>query len=533
MSLRHSPVRTLIAVAAAYGVLGAWLVNAADRTPPDSLAIAAAERQVRETVQEGAPVGLTEATGRHLRAEFVAGLLASGTKAGWDRLLISNAIVVGDLDLTRADVPFYVELNRARFEGRVDLAHARFRRSFSLEASEFEQDASFEHVTVDGDLCLANARFARGLNASGASITCDLDAEGAMFADARSLAQFNGVVVGKRAYFVSASFAGDVDLIGAEVGGQLNMSNARFHRPEEARYLFHSMKVAGHALFRNAEFRSPADFRFCQFAGNLDAQGMTNLAGGATALAAEGRSSFHTDFSGATVRGGAYFAGSELRGTLSLAGASFGLLDLRLVRWPTAPRSVAIDGLRFSRIAFGQEPVTFDRVQTALLESSAYSPDVYAAVEHFFQSQGEAREANRVFHARSRLERRQQWDDGRYGQWAWSWLLRLTVGNGRAPGFALLWTSLFVGIGYVVFREPRRPGAPRKMEPRKPDQAPDVYNAFWYSLDLFTPAIDLEAAKAWKPRQESRFARQYLRLHRIVGWVVVPIGIAAIMGLLR
>ena len=59
------------------------------------------------------------------------------------------------------------------------------------------------------------------------------------------------------------------------------------------------------------------------------------------------------------------------------------------------------------------------------------------------------------------------------------------------------------------------------------------YNPLWYSLDLFLPFIDLQAAGVWMPRQDSWLRRHYARVHTILGWVLIPIGLAAITGIIK
>jgi hypothetical protein len=59
------------------------------------------------------------------------------------------------------------------------------------------------------------------------------------------------------------------------------------------------------------------------------------------------------------------------------------------------------------------------------------------------------------------------------------------------------------------------------------------YHAFWYSLDKFIPLIDFEVNDKWLPLPTSRFAWNYLIVHRIVGPILVPIAFAAFSGIIR
>jgi hypothetical protein len=67
-------------------------------------------------------------------------------------------------------------------------------------------------------------------------------------------------------------------------------------------------------------------------------------------------------------------------------------------------------------------------------------------------------------------------------------------------------------------------------EPAKPRPS---YSAFWYSLDLFVPIARLQAADRWVPKQQRYLAWIYLRLHVLLGWVLVPLGLAAVSGLIQ
>jgi hypothetical protein len=86
---------------------------------------------------------------------------------------------------------------------------------------------------------------------------------------------------------------------------------------------------------------------------------------------------------------------------------------------------------------------------------------------------------------------------------------------------------MVVFLGTVIFW--RR----RDMELQDSKSCRAIYNPFWYSLDLLTPIIDMDAARVWMPRENWWFGRNYARLHRILGWILVPIGLAAITGIIK
>jgi hypothetical protein len=98
---------------------------------------------------------------------------------------------------------------------------------------------------------------------------------------------------------------------------------------------------------------------------------------------------------------------------------------------------------------------------------------------------------------------------------------------GRQPWRGLAWAAGVVLVGAIVFWKKE------DMEVRDPEFEGRKYNPIWYSFDLFAPIIDLEAASVWAPRPDKHRKWLYLRIHRLLGWILVPIGIVAITGLLQ
>ena len=77
------------------------------------------------------------------------------------------------------------------------------------------------------------------------------------------------------------------------------------------------------------------------------------------------------------------------------------------------------------------------------------------------------------------------------------------------------------------------------MERQKPDEVKagedplHGYSRLWYSLGLFLPFVDLKSDKVWKPNENERFLRHYMRVHILLGWILIPILLAAISGLIK
>jgi hypothetical protein len=96
------------------------------------------------------------------------------------------------------------------------------------------------------------------------------------------------------------------------------------------------------------------------------------------------------------------------------------------------------------------------------------------------------------------------------------------LGYGRSALQPLVWSLAFVVFGTVVFWNEKRMEACAKEPPR--------YSAFWYSLELFLPVVDLGVAKSWRPSQSSFPLLTYARVHQLAGWILIPVALAALTG---
>lgn len=177
-----------------------------------------------------------------------------------------------------------------------------------------------------------------------------------------------------------------------------------------------------------------------------------------------------------------------------------------------------VDGMTFQRIHVTRGEVSY------FCEGSQFSPDFYSEAEAYLRKSGETGKADELFIALKRRERKER-------LWGFAWLsnyfLDVLVAYGRKPQRALYYGLCIVALGCFVFR------SQRGMTPRKEKEGSNSYNAFWYSLDLFAPVIDLQAASNWMPEKSRWFARNYMHVQRILGWILVPIGIAAWTGIIK
>ena len=492
---------------------------------------------------------------RKLSARFVEGLLMGalpGFKPHRNGVRIIGAIIDEPIDLENAQIRSQVGLDHCQFNKNVTFYRASFAEFVSFENGAFKAEANFQSMKVGGDASFNNAVFDGPVNFVGADISSNFQANGARFQNKEQGANFNSIKVGHTAFFSNVVFDGPVNFIAADIASNFEAFNAQFKNMAT----FNSMKVGGHALFNNAVFEGLTDFSFANIVGSFaagEAQ-FKNMAtftslkvGGNTYfqkaifdgpvdfIMAEFGSWYGQEakfqnkeqraiFDSLKVRGDAYFTDAVFEGPVSFDYADFAWLDLSSSFRPTAAAPFHMQGMsyKYIRAVPDNEPESH-KALLKLADQSVYTADVYSRLEEFFLRQGYRNDADRAFIAGKRRERKENLH-GMY--WLGSWLLDGLVGYGRRPWQAGIPCAALVALGCILF-------SPEKMEPQKPEDAPRVYSRFWYRLGLFLPFVDLQADKVWKPKADQTFLRNYMRVHIMLGWILIPIVLAALTGLIK
>jgi hypothetical protein len=179
-----------------------------------------------------------------------------------------------------------------------------------------------------------------------------------------------------------------------------------------------------------------------------------------------------------------------------------------------------LEGLSFDGIEI-QDPGTDPAMKMLdLLNSprSAYSPQPYLELEKYFRFHGSPEKADRTYIDMRRRERKQLYVWRR----PFDWMLDVLVGYGKQPWKAGICALLLIAWGAVLFR-------PHRMV-RDESCKDGWYSPFWFSLDLLSP-IDLGVSKKWwasTPR-----LRNYAQIHRVLGWILIPLIAAAITGIIK
>jgi len=483
--------------------------------PPSAEELNPAEKWVVERVTADKEADLSsrfpEEKDRKLSAHFLEDLL---TGARPDVTLhrhgvqIKGACIDEPIDLESARIPCEVQLDNCIFKGPVDFRGADVAHNFRARGARFQNEkkgGDFSGMKVRGDADFSGAMFKGTAVFSVADIGGNFEAQRAHF-QSKARALFLSIKVGGEARFEAG-----VVFSRADIAGSFDAANARFENEAN----FWRLRVGAYVFFSGAFFEQQADFLGADIAGDLIAEG------------AHFQSRRAARFSSAKVGGEAVFTGARFGGALDLRYADFGLLDLSNASWSQVAARIQMQGTSYKYIrAVGENEPKSHRAVLELVDQSPYTADVYGSLEAFFLRQGYRADADEAFIAGKVPERKEYFRSGDWFGWLRSWMLDLLVGYGRQPWRAGIPCAVLVALGCVLF-------PPKKMEPQNPEDTPRVYNRFWYSLGLFLPFVDLQSNKVWKPKADQTLLRNYMRVHILLGWILVPLVLAAVTGLIK
>jgi hypothetical protein len=210
------------------------------------------------------------------------------------------------------------------------------------------------------------------------------------------------------------------------------------------------------------------------------------------------------------------------------------------------PHSVSLDGAQLKAIRIDSPvpaPMPYSqrlhRNVLDFLTAAGYSAPAFTAYQQSLEDRGMTAEANETAFTMHEKWRTTQYDCTNISRahCLWNSTVRTPLvafdlvqqygfGLGRTVTAPLLWSSVFVICGILVFRRQEW------MEPRT-DKAPTPYSRSWYSLELFLPVVDLGVAKDWRPAPKPKWRSTYARIHQLAGWILIPVAIAALTGGLK
>jgi len=412
---------------------------------------------------------------------------------------ISNVTVHGQLNVNNATIAFPLRFAKCKFEGGIDFSYDKFAHDLSLDHSVIgikdmnanTSSALFLGMKVEDALNLHGTYFYSTVNFTYAEIGSELLSDEVHYESPED-ADFDSLKAKAPVFFRKCHFAGklnlsDGDLFSLQLEGSLplgqNSSDPLGNIDLEINQaqIRHGFEVKNVALSRLqagfVDMEGPTDLENVVPVGHVDLN--------------------HSHFQDLTITG----------------------FDQWLQRG-VKTRDFRLEGLTFDGIELPQYQVEPSAIRMlALIDSSPYSPQPYLELERYLRAHGNPDEADDVYIDMRRRGRAQLY----FLQRPFDLMLDLLVGYGRRPWRSGLAALLLILVGALIFRR-------QCMEHDDEKCSDEWYNPFWFSLDLLSP-IDLGVSKRWRAKDYR--LRNYAQVHRVAGWILIPLIAAAITGIIK
>ncbi len=462
----------------------------------DGLLLTDQEQFVLDQVEKGEFADLALEFGpnlenRQIRAQFLEKLLTEGfrdIKIHRIGVRIKNAVISEKIKLENAVISNFVDLRYCLFLSDVILRHSHFNKILSFTGSIFFKKADFYRIKVDMSFFIRNAIFEKSANFGFAFIGSNLEARGTHFKE--NEANFNSIKVAQSVNFFDTKFESSVDLI------YLNASNL-FLRGIKDKII----KI-GNLKLRNALLERELDLRYVE----IDTLNLKDI----------------------QINGPLILINTIIKEKIELNYASLKAIKIDNVQFPNRHDSIILDGLTYNSISIGEGKDDWRKL-IEFVEIANFRIQNYSELEKYFKLSGQQEAADEVYVRGKRRElRNQKW--GHPKRWA-TWLLWDKLTNyGRKPS-RTIWVSLFIIIigAFVI--------DPNLLKPELLSSCSWLSHGNYYqniiirlilSFNHFLPAIDLGLTKELQLSNMSFYTFLYLQIHKICGWILIPIGLAAI-----
>lgn len=500
---------------------------------------------------------------------------------------MKQVVFAQQADFHQLKVDLDAFFGEAVFKGPLDFGAARIEGNLVLKdagVTAKDQEANFNGLQVGGSLHCKNAVFAGGVDLTGSRLGAELNAQGARFASPDKMVNFTAVKVGQVASFDRAEFRGPVNFSDLEVSGTYSAVGTRFESSGQG-VLFNGMKVGSGALFNGAVFKGPVNFSNGSISGSLyvDESRFENkehppkfyglkvdnfasflatvFQGGVSMI---GASFKNLMFSGSAessltypivnldgavvdysliiadlnldtlqatrlqVKGPAVLKNVKISGKADLRDSSIYSLKMINVTWPANPEQVWLEGLSYQGLSAGEGPHDWEKL-LAWINWGRFDTRNYSQLEDYFRHGGYKDRADDVYIEGNRRETLQKW-------WHPYNLATLILwdglaGYGKKPARTLWVSLLIVFLGTFVFDH-------RNFDPSflggwnwllQGNRNKTLVVQFFLSLDEFLPGVDLGLARLWHIEKISFRTLLYYHFHKIAGWILIPVGLAAVL----
>ncbi len=463
-------------------------------------------------------------------------------------------------------------------EGEVRLPGATIGSNLEATGGTFNNPRGYalfaDHIKVTGSVLMKpelnpKGEIQNGFAAAGevrllgAAIGNSLDAEGGTFKNLKSEKNLNSTgraltadlakIAGSVFLTRGLSAEGEVRLISATVGGDLNATGGRFNNPNGKVALnADGIDVSG-SVFLKGGFVAAGHVRLpgAQIKGQLvvvDARLDALILESARVLGPFFWQNIHEDRH-------PDFPDKKWKPSLNLTNAKVGSLFDEEASWPEKGQ-LFLDGFVYDRISKGLVVAKAPTDATARLrwlrlqpDELGYLPQPYEQLIAVLRRMGHEHQVAEVAIAKQK-DLYERGDLGPWGKFR-SWFLYLVVGYGYEPWRAFVGMAMLVLLGTLVFSVARLPSV-RVMVPSDqeayesnqktlrtplPDYHPE-FHAFVYSLDVIFP-FDLGQKSNWRLSEKQSGAivywmfEVYSLAQLFLGWVLLLVAAAVPAGFIK
>ncbi len=418
-------------------------------------------------------------------------------------------------------------------KGQIRLPAAKIGGTLECDGSIFESDSGFaiyaDRINVAGSMFFRNGFIAKGgVRLLGAVVGSNLECDGGQFLHKGDSALCCDGMMVMGSVFLRRGFRaeGIVRLIGSIIGGDLDCEGATFLNKHRIALDATQMKVTGGVNLCN----------------RFSANGLINF----------DNVTIEKQFTLLKIDSASTYA-------LSLGSASIGSILDDSASWPSKG-DLFLDGLIYGK--FHTDAPTDPMTRLVWLRRQPdhqYFPQPYEQLAAVYRKEGRAEDAISVLIQKNEdplYLKELGWLE-RIGRFISKW----TICYGYKPFWVLYWFIGFAILGPIIFKigfrkglisPASKPGHQRDSEGddiAKSDDYPH-FNAFFYSLDVFLPIIDLHQEKYWLPNVAhgsvlfsyrglgmkitwGTLLRCWMWFQILMGWGLTSILIAGLTGLIR
>lgn len=414
---------------------------------------------------------------------------------------------------------------RTRIHGDLDARNIRLAKPIRFHRCVFEGQPNFSGSIFESGVCFTHCTFEKGIWLLGTTFECELILDNSVFNDEVIM---HHASIGRDFYAHDVSFGGTpgaLTLSEASISGSAFLTGSTVMGELDAE----GLNVGGALVFKDGFFHGPLEMAFVTIGRNLELSRSVfykssphrlvrmDVGGSLQGFRARVGDPMHLDFS--SIAGNLNLAGATFLDTLSLRHVKVADTAILPIEFPI--KDLFLHGLVFAGLQGTSDTTNADPAM-ASLERAEFSPQIYAAYAACFRRTGCEPYARKILVAMNwRLAREMLWSLESIGLY----ILGFLYGFGYEKKRILVWIALWIVAGSRVFRKSR-------MTRSDSQNASPPYSPLLYSLETFLPFMDLGLARFWVPSSNSPVARRYLRCHVIFGWILIPLGLAALIGLL-